>query len=102
MTIEPPPPADRQLLQRLIRHAFAAAPPPPGPDTGLELAGLMRAIHGSAPQLPGVSATEVNKVRADQVRAELFSMPDIRALDANTARERFRPTSQDEPRRIVP
>ena len=89
MAIEPPPPANRALLRRLIRYAFEHAPQSVEQDPGVTVEALVRALKTRGTQLTGVSATEVNRVRIDQVREELISMPDVRGLDINTARERF-------------
>ena len=92
MRIEPPRFDDHSLLRRLILEAFAwqgELPTSEAPSAGVDLPTLVEGIHARGTQLSGVSSTELSKVRQDQVREELFAMPNVRALDANTPRERF-------------
>lgn len=87
MPIEPASPKQRELLQRLIRDAFARhAPQRPR----LSAREAFDTIHRHGTQLPGVSADQVRKLRREQVREELFAMSDeVRVHEANTPRERF-------------
>ncbi len=89
--IEAPNFRDRELLQRLIRYAFHWKDVPADRTEAacLHLDDIVETIKRRGTQLEGLAANDLRGLRPEVVRKELLEMPDIRARDPNTPKERF-------------